>query len=116
MLVLPQLGFALLGGSDPHAHRLVVGAAGQQRAVLVGPHHPHPLPVARERLHTVTTNADAEDFSVNSSNTVRLGCFIQYLNQTLVHFPPLCLENTVIALGYGQPVQIEPKNLHEILG
>lgn len=53
VLVLPQLGFALLRGDHPHAHRLVIGAAGEQRAVLVGTDHPHPLPVACERLHTV---------------------------------------------------------------
>lgn len=53
MFVLPQLGFALLGGHHPHTHRLVIGATGDQRAVLVGTDHPHPLPVACECLHTV---------------------------------------------------------------
>ncbi len=53
MFVLPQLSLALFGGHDPHAHRLVVGAAGDQRAVLIGPDHTDPLPVAREGLHTV---------------------------------------------------------------
>lgn len=54
MLVLPQLGLTLLGSHHPHAHRLVIRAAGQQCAVLIGPDHTHPLPVTRERLHTVT--------------------------------------------------------------
>lgn len=53
VFVLSQLSLTLLGGGHPHTHRLVVGAAGDQGAVLVGPDHPHPLPVARERLHTV---------------------------------------------------------------
>lgn len=53
MFMLPQLRFALLRGDHPDTHRLVVGAAGNQRAVLVGTHHPHPLPVAGECLHTV---------------------------------------------------------------
>lgn len=53
MFVLPQLSLALFGGHDPHTHRLVVGAAGNQCAVLVGPHHTDPLPVACEGLHTV---------------------------------------------------------------
>ena len=54
VLVLPQLGFALFGRHGPHAHSLVIGAAGDQRAVLVGPHHAHPLPVACEGLHAVS--------------------------------------------------------------
>ena len=53
VLVLPQLRLALFGGHHPHAHRLVVRGAGDQRAVLVRPHHAHPLSVAGERLHTV---------------------------------------------------------------
>lgn len=56
MFVLPQLRFALLGGHHPDTHCLVVGAAGDQRAVLVGTHHSDPLPVACERLHTVPGN------------------------------------------------------------
>lgn len=69
MLVLPKLSFALLGGSDPHAHCLVIGAAGQQRAVLIGPHHPHPFPVARKRLHAVTTRAQKTSLDFTLSNT-----------------------------------------------
>ena len=53
VLVLSQLRLALLGGRHPHAHRLVVGAAGDQRTVLVGPNHAHPLSVARKRLHAI---------------------------------------------------------------
>lgn len=53
VLVFPQLGFALFGSHHPHAHSLVIGAAGDERAVLVGPHHADPLPVAREGLHAV---------------------------------------------------------------
>lgn len=58
MFVLPQLGFALFGGDNPDTHRLVVRAAGNQRAVLVWTHHPHPLPVAGERLHTVPVDGN----------------------------------------------------------
>ena len=58
MLMLPQLGLALFGRHNPHAHGLVVGAAGDQRAVRVGPHHAHPLPVAGEGLHTVPDLGD----------------------------------------------------------
>lgn len=54
MLVLPQLRLALFGGHNPHAHCLVIGAAGQQCAVLIGPDHTNPLSVTRERLHAVT--------------------------------------------------------------
>lgn len=53
VFVLPQLRFALFGSHHPHAHGLVIGAAGDERAVLVGPHHADPLPVAREGLHAV---------------------------------------------------------------
>lgn len=53
VLVLPQLRLAVFGGHDPHTHRLVVGAAGDQRAVLIGPNHADPLPVACEGLHAV---------------------------------------------------------------
>lgn len=53
MFMLPQLSLALFGRHDPHTHRLIVGAAGNQCAVLVGPHHTDPLPVACEGLHTV---------------------------------------------------------------
>lgn len=56
MFVLPQLSFALLGGHHPDAHRLVVGAACDQGAVLVGTHHSDPLPVAGEGLHAVPGN------------------------------------------------------------
>lgn len=54
MLVLSELSFAFLCRHHPHAHRLVVGAAGNQGAVLVGPHHAHPFSVPRESLHAVT--------------------------------------------------------------
>lgn len=53
MFMFPQLSFALFGSHDPHAHRLVVGATGDEGAVLVGPHHADPLPVACEGLHAV---------------------------------------------------------------
>lgn len=58
MFVLSQFSLALFGGHNPHAHCLVVGAAGDQCAILVGPHHADPLPVACEGLHTV---ADAQN-------------------------------------------------------
>lgn len=58
MLVLSELSFALLCRYHPHAHRLVVGAAGNQGAVLVGPHHAHPFSVPRESLHAVTVQKD----------------------------------------------------------
>lgn len=61
MLVLSELGFALLCGHHPDAHRLVVGAAGDQGAVLVGPHHAHPLSVPRESLHAVTVQKDTAE-------------------------------------------------------
>lgn len=54
MFVLPQLSLTLFGRYDPHTHGLVVGAASNQCAVLVGPHHTDPLPVACEGLHTVS--------------------------------------------------------------
>lgn len=60
VLVLPQLSLALFGSHHPHAHRLVVGAAGQQRAVLVGPHHPDPLPVAGEGFYAVANCKEKE--------------------------------------------------------
>lgn len=53
VFVLPQLSFALFGSHHPHAHSLVIGATGNECAVLVGPHHADPLPVACEGLHTV---------------------------------------------------------------
>lgn len=53
MFVLPQLSLAFFGGHYPHADCLVVGAAGDQRAVLVGSYHTDPLPVACEGLHAV---------------------------------------------------------------
>lgn len=53
MLMLPQLSLALFGSHNPHTHRLVIGATGNQCAILVGPYHTDPLPVACERLHTV---------------------------------------------------------------
>lgn len=53
MLVFPQLSFALFGSHDPHTHSLVIGATGDKCAVLVGPHHTDPLPVACEGLHAV---------------------------------------------------------------
>lgn len=58
MLVFPQLSFALFGSHNPYSHSLVIGTTGNKRAVLVGPHHADPLPVAREGLHTV---ADAQN-------------------------------------------------------
>lgn len=61
MLMLPQLSLALFGSHDPHTHRLVVGATGNQCTVLVGPHHTDPLPVACEGLHAV---ADAQKKSI----------------------------------------------------
>lgn len=68
MFVLPQLRLAFFGGHDPNTDRLIVGAAGDQRAVLVGPHHTNPLPVARKGLHTVSIGEEIID--VRSSTWV----------------------------------------------
>ena len=53
MFMLPQFSLAFFGSHNPNAHCLVIGAAGNQCAVLVGPHHTDPLPMACEGLHTV---------------------------------------------------------------
>lgn len=58
MFVFPELSFTLFGSHDPHAHSLVIGATGNECAVLVRPHHTNPLSVACEGLHTV---ADAQE-------------------------------------------------------
>jgi len=70
VLVLPELRLAVFGGHDPHAHRLVVGAAGDQRAVLVGPHHADPLPVAREGLNAVAAKKNTERQTGNESQWI----------------------------------------------
>lgn len=57
MFVFPQLSFALFGSHHPHTHSLVIGATGDKGAVLVGPYHSDPFPVAREGLHAI---ADAQ--------------------------------------------------------
>lgn len=74
MLVLPQLRLALFGGHDPHAHRLVIGAAGQQRAVLIGPDHTNPLSVTCERLHAVTEARRRRSLYIHTSICFALDC------------------------------------------
>lgn len=70
VLVLSEFSLALFGCHDPHTHRLVIRATGNQSAVLVGPHHTNPLPVARESLHTVTNGQKI----VKESSRCNSGC------------------------------------------
>ena len=63
VFVLAQLGFALAGSNDPHADRLIIGAAGNQRAISRHSHHAHPLVVPDERLHTVSTHVTQQLFT-----------------------------------------------------
>lgn len=64
MFMLPQLSFALLRGNHPDTHCLVVRAAGNQWAILVGTHHPHPLPVACKRLHAVPADGNVTSYQL----------------------------------------------------
>lgn len=40
----------------PNSHRLIVGAAGQQAAIGVDPHHPNPFCVSSECLDAISSN------------------------------------------------------------
>ena len=65
--VLLLIDLEMKGGQMVKWRDLVIGAAGEEGAILVNLHHAHPLSVTSERLHTVSVRTHTASISYQDS-------------------------------------------------